>query len=177
MANRIKGITVEINGDTTKLSKALDSVNKSIRSTQSQLKDVEKLLKLDSKNTELVAQKQRLLYQAVSDTSEKLAVLKNAASQAQHQLERGEISQQQFDALQREIIETSSQLDSYNRRLEETSRAAENASDSMTAFGLSASGEFADGISNASHYADISETTDGLSKVQQIQAASTMPEL
>ena len=68
MANRIKGITVEINGDTTKLSKALDSVNKSIRSTQSQLKDV---VKLDPKNTELVAQKQRLLSKAVSDTSEK----------------------------------------------------------------------------------------------------------
>ena len=131
MANRIKGITVEINGDTTKLSKALESVNRTIKSTQSQLKDVEKLLKLDPKNTELLAQKQRLLSQAVSDTSEKLTVLKNAASQAQHQLEHGEISQQQFDALQREIIETSSQLDSYNRSLNETAKAAENASDSM----------------------------------------------
>ena len=75
MANRIKGITVEIGGDTTKLSKALESVNRTIKSTQSQLKDVEKLLKLDPKNTDLVAQKQRLLSKAVSDTSEKLAVL------------------------------------------------------------------------------------------------------
>ena len=58
-------------------------------------------------------------------------MLKNASAQAQKQLERGEISQQQFDAIQREIIETSSQLDSYNRSLEETSRAAENASESM----------------------------------------------
>ncbi len=57
MANRIKGITVEINGDTTKLSKALESVNRTIKAKQSHLKDVDKLLKLDPKNTELVAQK------------------------------------------------------------------------------------------------------------------------
>ena len=55
MANRIKGITVEIGGDTTKLSKALESVNKNIKNTQIQLKDVEKLLKLDPKNTELLS--------------------------------------------------------------------------------------------------------------------------
>ena len=61
MANRIRGITVEINGDTTRLSKALEDVNKNINSTQSQLKDVEKLLKLDPTNTELLAQKQSLL--------------------------------------------------------------------------------------------------------------------
>lgn len=58
MASRIQGITVEIGGDTTKLSKALESVNKSIKGTQSGLKDVNKLLKLDHSNTELVAYKQ-----------------------------------------------------------------------------------------------------------------------
>lgn len=58
MASRIQGITVEIGGDTTKLSKALESVNKSIKGTQSGLKDVNKLLKLDPSNTELVAYKQ-----------------------------------------------------------------------------------------------------------------------
>lgn len=61
MANRIKGITVEIGGDTTKLSKALEGVNKNIKNTQTQLKDVEKLLKLDPTNTELLSQKQLLL--------------------------------------------------------------------------------------------------------------------
>ncbi len=59
MANRIKGITVEVNGDTTGLSKALESVNKNIKNTQTQLKDVEKLLKLDPTNTELLSQKQK----------------------------------------------------------------------------------------------------------------------
>ena len=56
MANRIKGITVEIGGDTTKLSKALEGVNKDIKGTQTQLKDVQKLLKLDPTNTELLSQ-------------------------------------------------------------------------------------------------------------------------
>ena len=60
MANRIKGITVEIGGDTTGLDKALKSTNNAIRDTQSQLRDVEKLLKLDPTNTELLAQKHRL---------------------------------------------------------------------------------------------------------------------
>ena len=67
-ANRIKGITVEIGGDTTKLQTALQGVNKEIKSTQSQLKDVEKLLKLDPGNTELLAQKEKLLSDAVKET-------------------------------------------------------------------------------------------------------------
>ena len=68
MANRIAGITVEIGGDTTKLSTALKSVNSEIKSTQSQLRDVNKLLKLDPGNTELITQKHKLLAQAVSET-------------------------------------------------------------------------------------------------------------
>lgn len=81
-ASRIKGITVEIGGDTTKLQTALKGVNSEIKNTQSQLKDVEKLLKLDPGNTELLAQKQKLLSSAVSETKEKLATLKIAAEQA-----------------------------------------------------------------------------------------------
>ena len=106
MASRIQGITVEIGGDTTKLSTALSKVNKEIRDTQSQLKDVNKLLKLDPGNAELMAQKQRLLSQAVSETKEKLDALKLAGQQANEALAKGEISQSQYDALQREIIET-----------------------------------------------------------------------
>ena len=72
MAGRIKGITVEINGDTTKLSKALQSVDKNIKNTQTQLKDVQKLLKLDPTNTELLSQKHKLLADAVTAAKEKL---------------------------------------------------------------------------------------------------------
>ena len=75
MANRIKGITVEIGGDTTKLQNALKGVNGQIKNTQSALKDVEKLLKLDPTNTTLLAQKQKLLTQAIGETKEKLATL------------------------------------------------------------------------------------------------------
>ena len=77
--SRIKGITVEIGGDTTKLQTALKGVNSEIKNTQSQLKDVEKLLKLDPGNTELLAQKQKLLSSAVGETKEKLTTLKTAA--------------------------------------------------------------------------------------------------
>ncbi len=65
MANRIKGITVEIGGDTTKLSKALEGVNKNIKNTQTQLKDVQKLLKIDQTNTEFLSHKHNLLGDAV----------------------------------------------------------------------------------------------------------------
>lgn len=75
MASRIQGITVEIGGDTTKLTDALKTVNGEIKSTQTQLKDVEKLLKLDPNNTVLLAQKQALLAQAIEKTADKLEQL------------------------------------------------------------------------------------------------------
>ncbi len=115
-ANRIKGITVEIGGDTTKLQTALKGVNTEIRNTQSQLKDVEKLLKLDPGNTELMAQKHRLLGDAVRETKEKLETLKTAAEQANTALASGEISQEQYDGLQREIIETENNLRDLERQ-------------------------------------------------------------
>lgn len=89
MASRIKGITVEIGGDTTGLDKALKSVNSSIKTTQSGLKDVNKLLKLDPTNTELLSQKQKLLKEAIGETAAKLETLKIAQEQAKAQLESG----------------------------------------------------------------------------------------
>ena len=123
MANRIKGITVEIGGDTTKLSKALEGVNKNIKNTQTQLKDVQKLLKLDPSNTELLSQKHKLLADAVTATKEKLETLKTAAEQANTALANGDISQEQYDALQREIIETEQELQNLQREAEASSTA------------------------------------------------------
>ena len=123
MASRIKGITVEIGGDTTKLQNALKGVNSSIKSTQSELKDVEKLLKLDSGNTELLAQKHRLLSDAVKETKEKLATLKTAAQQANEALAKGEITQGQYDALQREIVETEQKLKDLEKQASQSSVA------------------------------------------------------
>lgn len=110
MADRIKGITVVLGGDTTGLNKALSGTNKEIKSTQAQLKDVDRLLKLDPTNTKLLEQRQRLLSEAVGETKTKLTALKEAEKRVQEQFKKGEISQQQYDALQREIIETESQL-------------------------------------------------------------------
>ena len=115
MAGRIKGITVEIGGDTTGLEKALKNVNSTIKNTQSQLKDVNRLLKLDPSNTELLSQKQKALKDAIGATKEKLDSLKQAQEQAKQQLENGDLGQDKYDALQREIIETEQEL----RRLQE----------------------------------------------------------
>ncbi len=122
MANRIKGITVEIGGDTTGLDKALKGVNGTIRSTQSSLRDVNRLLKLDPKNTTLLSQKQKLLKESISATKEKLEGLKEAQVQAKQQLENGELGQDKYDALQREIAETEAEL----KRLEKEAQTAES---------------------------------------------------
>lgn len=125
MASRIQGITVEIGGDTTKLQNALKGVNGQIKSTQSQLKDVNKLLKLDPGNTELLAQKHKLLSEAVGETKEKLATLKTAAEQANTALANGEISKEQYDALQREIVETEQNLKSLETQANQSATAVQ----------------------------------------------------
>ena len=79
MANRIKGITIEIDGDTTKLQTTLEGVNGQIKNTQSALKDVEWLHELDPTNTNILVQKQKLLTQDIGETKEKHATLKTAA--------------------------------------------------------------------------------------------------
>jgi phage-related minor tail protein len=123
MAERIKGITVQIGGDTTGLSKALEGVNKQIRSTQNELRDVNRLLKLDPQNTELLQQKQRLLAKAIEETKTKLDALKNAEKQVQEQVKQGKASQQQYDALKREIIDTETQLERLGRQAKDAESA------------------------------------------------------
>ena len=123
MANRIKGITVEIGGDTTKLQTALRGVNGEIKNTEAQLRDVNKLLKLDPGNTELIAQKHKLLGQAVDETKEKLAALKEAQKQADEALKNGTISQEQYDGLQREIVETEQKLKALEEQANQSATA------------------------------------------------------
>lgn len=106
MAGRIKGITIEIGGDTTKLTKALSGLDKSLKQTQQQLKDVNKLLKMDPKNTELLRQKQELLGKAIGDTEKRLEELKKAADQ----MKDADVGGEQYDALKREIIATEQEL-------------------------------------------------------------------
>lgn len=104
MANKkIAGITVEIGGDTTKLGKALSDVDKQSRNLKTELKEVDKALKLDPKNTELLAQKQQILADAIQNSKKKLDTLKSAQEQVTAQYQRGEIDDGRFRAFQREV--------------------------------------------------------------------------
>ena len=109
-STKVRGITIELGADTSGLSKALKGVNKEIGSTQKQLKDVEKLLKLDPHNTELMEQKQRLLGERVGETKTKLEALKEAQKEVGEELKKTGEGQEQYDALEREIISCTNEL-------------------------------------------------------------------
>lgn len=115
----IKGLTIEIGGDTTKLTKALGDVNRTSRDLKSELRDVERLLKLDPGNTELIAQKQKILAESIENTSKKLETLKEAEKQAQEQFSKGDIAEEQYRAIQREVIRTEEELKKLNGQLKE----------------------------------------------------------
>lgn len=121
--SRIKGITVEIGGDTTGLDKALKGVNQEIRTTSSSLKDVERLLKMDPGNTELLRQKYELLNRQIDQTEDKLESLKNAEKSVQDQMKQGKVSEDQYNALKREIIATEASLRDLRSRADATDKA------------------------------------------------------
>jgi len=133
MAGNIKGLTVEIGGDTTKLGKALEDVNKKSRDLSSELGQVNKLLRMDPGNADLVAQKQQILAEAIENTKKKLDTLKEAERQVQEQFERGEVSADQVRALQREIAATEQKLKGYENAAKEVAdgndRIAKSAAD------------------------------------------------
>lgn len=115
MADRIKGITIEIDGDTTKLSKALKDVNNDLRQNQNTLKDVDKLLKLDPGNTALLQQKFKALGDSIEQTKTKLQTLKTAEQQM---MQNGQVGTAEWDNLQREIVETEQKLKSLNGEMD-----------------------------------------------------------
>lgn len=139
ISNKIKGLTIEIGGNTVLLQKSMGEVNARTRDLKSELRDVERLLKLDPSNTELLAQKQKILTGSIEATKDKLNQLKQAEKEVQEQFERGEVSEEQFRALQREVIKTEGEL----KKLEKSSkdfgtsmtRELESASKSMKEFG------------------------------------------
>lgn len=135
MADKIKGITIEIGGDTQKLNKALEGVNKQSRDLQSELKQVERLLKLDPNNTELLAQKQKLLADAVANTKEKLDILKEAERQVAEQFKEGKVGEEQYRAIQREVIATEQQLKKLEAQLKEVNNKWKDAAENLKKFG------------------------------------------
>lgn len=108
---KIRGITIELDGDASGLMKALSNIGKSLRSTQSQLNDVNKLLKLDPGNMELIAQKQRYLGEMTDQTAEKLEKQKEVLAQLKEQAAKGVDNTDQQNAMQREIIQTTKSLE------------------------------------------------------------------
>ena len=148
-STKVRGITIELGADTSGLSKALKGVNSDIKLTEKQLKDVERLLKLDPANTELLAQKQKLLGDRVAETKDKLNALKEAQKQVAEELQKTGEGQEQYDALQREIIQTENDLK--NAEQAASSFNATTAKISATAGNLS------------SKFGDLADKTKGLS--------------
>ena len=141
-SSKIKGITIEIGGDTTKLGKAIADSEKQSRSLQGELRQVEKLLKFDPENVELLAQKQKILTEAVEETTKKLKTLEEAEEQVIEQFNRGEIGEDQLRAFQREIVKTKGELDGFNKKLdgtadgmEDVGASAEGSSEGFTIMG------------------------------------------
>ncbi|MFK4334378.1 phage-related minor tail protein [Bacillus sp. RC240] len=117
MAGRIKGITIEIGGETTGLQNALKDVNKHSNDLAKELKDVERLLKFNPGNVEALAQKQQLLTQQIENTTQKLDKLKAAEQQVQAQFQNGKISEEQYRAFRREIEFTEGSLNGLKNKL------------------------------------------------------------
>jgi len=132
-STKVRGITIELGADASGISKALSGVNKEIGSTQKQLKDVERLLKLDPHNTELMEQKQRLLAERVGETKTKLEALKEAQKEVGEELKRTGEGQEQYDVLQREIISCTNEL----KELEKQASASSVAMQKIAAAGES----------------------------------------
>lgn len=122
---KIKGITIEIGGETTGLQKALQSVNNKIKDTESQLRDVNSLLKLDPSNTVLVAQKQELLKNVIAETAEKLNKLEAAQDEVNAAMEAGKIGRDEYMAFQREVEATRTALNKYKSEQEEVTSSQE----------------------------------------------------
>lgn len=120
MAGTIKGMTIEIGGNTAPLENALKDVNREINTTQKELKEVNRLLKLDPTNTELVKQKQQLLGDQIKSTTTKLDALKQAQKQLDEQMKKGgNVNQEEYRKLQREIITTENSLKNLKKQAEE----------------------------------------------------------
>lgn len=115
----VKGIVIEIDGNTSGLAKSLDKVQNDLKETYSNLKDVNKALKFDSSNAEMLARKQQLLTDAIEETRQKLQLEEESARKAKEALERGDISTADYDKIQAEIIKTKSDLEGLEKTLRE----------------------------------------------------------
>ncbi|MFD2870379.1 hypothetical protein ACFSY7_17945 [Kurthia populi] len=154
MAGRIKGITVEIGGDTTGLETALSDVNRQSKSLQNELKEVQRALKFDPGNTTLIAQQQQILGERIAATSQKLQQLKSVQSQVEQQFQSGQLGVEQYRAFQRELQSTEGQLNGLRTQLQQSQQTmqdlARNTQDLETYFNATGTtvADFADVLGN-----------------------------
>lgn len=187
-SNRIKGITIEIEGNTTKLTDSLKSVDKSLKSTENELKDVNKLLKLDPNNTQLLQQKQELLAKAVADTKEKLDQEKAALESLKNADNSADTIEQQR-ALEREIADTTNSLKGYEQELAKSNvsltqigNTAQAVADKTRALSMAAAGFGLALVGNAYKSAQAADDLNTLAKqtgfsveeLQKMQYASDL---
>lgn len=117
MAKNWKGLKIQIDADVTGVGEALKGIDSTLRKTQSNLRETNKLLKFDPKNTILLKQQQEYLQEEISQTTQKLNVLKQAFEKAEEEIKSGDLGKEEFNVLQREIIKTEQKLNSYTNEL------------------------------------------------------------
>lgn len=196
-AGKIRGITIDIGADTSGFTKALGSLNSEISNTQKQLKDVDRLLKMDPTNTELLAQKQKLLGKQIGDTKKKIDTLKEAQQKASDEMKSGnKDAEATYDALTREIAsctqelkglekqqsKASASLQSFQARMDGLSDAANNFASKASKVSSVAAGLGAALIGNAVHAAGAADELNTLAaqtgftveELQKMQYASEL---
>lgn len=134
-AGRIKGITIEIGGNTQPLEKALGNVNKKTRDLQGELKSVERLLKLDPGNTDLLAQKHKLLAEQVENSKDKLDALRKAQDQVNEAFKRGDINEEQYRHFSRQVINAEQDLKKFEKQLKDVGETSKKTGIDIQAMG------------------------------------------
>ncbi|WP_392355847.1 DUF2207 domain-containing protein (plasmid) [Bacillus sp. A01H] len=173
MAGRIKGITIEIAGETTGLQNALKDVNKRSNDLTKELKDVERLLKFDPGNVEALAQKQQLLTQQIENTTQKLDKLKAAEQQVQAQFQNGKISEEQYRAFRREIEFTEGSLNGLKNKLGNMKAEQDNVASSTRQLEtlFSATGKSVDDFAGALGNRLVNAIRNGTATSKQLEQA------
>lgn len=155
---KIKGLTVQIGADTSNFNKAMEESNKKSRSLKSELSEVERLLKLDPTNVELVAQKQKILTEQVEESSKRLDILKQAQDEVNQKFKSGEIGEETYRNFQREVIKAENDLQKQKEALDKVKKSADNTDTALS-----------DAIKEAENLGkkDMSETKKELDDVKQ----------
>lgn len=167
MAKKISGITIAIGADTTGVTNGLKDIGKQSNSVNSELRDVERLLKLNPSNVELVAQKQQLLSKQVELTTKKLDGLKGAQTDVERQFKSGDIGEEQYRAFQREVVATEGRLDHYKQSLKDVESSSGEAGNATKGLGgkFDELGDSVEDVGEAVKGGVLMEAADQLSQI------------